>query len=176
MVTAFVCAKNMIQTILDIDIELALENSPWMGEYLLTFVFAMVPAVELFFVIPMAIGIGLDPLFSSISAFAGSIAAMGLIIFAHQWVSDRWSQHSSSEENSSRGRYRHIRKVWEQYGIIGLAFAGPLLAGIHLTALFAALSTRDIRVTMIWLALGVGFWTTLLTLSSTVGFSSLGIR
>lgn len=166
----------MIDSGLAVEVQSVLEDTPWMLEYVAVFILAMVPAIEPFIVIPVAIGLGLDPLVTAIAAFAGSIAAMGMIILAHQWLAAWWSHRVSGDEGSQSGRYRRVRVVWERYGIIGLAFAGPLLAGIHLTAVFAAFSTRDMRITGIWLAVGLGFWTVFLTVGSIVGLSLIGLR
>ena len=168
--------STAISWIGELDAHSMVEDASGLWEYVVVFVLAMVPAIEPFIVIPLAIGLGLNPVFTAIAAFAGSVAAMGIIILGQQRVAAWWSKRTSDSSESNSGRYGRIRRLWQRYGVVGLAFGGPPLAGIHLTALFAAMTSRDVRFTSIWLAIGIGCWTVVLTFGSLVGFAFLGLR
>ncbi|OIB57830.1 small multi-drug export protein [Natrialba sp. SSL1] len=189
------------------DVGTALEESAGIARYLLVFVFAMVPAVEPFIVIPAAIGLGLDPFATGIAAFAGSVTAVSLVVVfqyrLQRWWARRQAQgddsapgleydaecdavsrvesgvDSGEPEHSQRseptGRYGRARRIWDRYGLPGLAVAGPILAGIHLTALLALIVDDRPRVVVAWLTVGLGAWTVVLVATSVLGFALLGL-
>ncbi|ELY89485.1 hypothetical protein C483_13193 [Natrialba hulunbeirensis JCM 10989] len=186
-----------------LDVGTTLEESTGIVRYLLVFVFAMVPAVEPFIVIPVAIGLGLDPLATGIAAFAGSVTAVSLIVvFQHrlrQWWARRRAHDGDgtagleyeaerdaassvesgepehNQHTESTGRYGRARRIWDRYGLPGLAVAGPILAGIHLTALLALVVDDRPRVVVAWLTVGLGVWTVGLVAASLLGFALLGL-
>ena len=158
-----------------VDVGHTLEEATGVGRYLLVFVLAMVPAIEPFVVIPVAIGLGFDPVATGVAAFAGSVTAVGSITVAHERLSAWWARRRGGDELDSSDRYGRARRLWKRYGLVGLSFAGPILAGIHLTALLAVVVGEDVRLTVGWLAVGLATWTVGLVAASTVGFSLLGL-
>lgn len=158
-----------------------LEETTGFGRYLLVFVLAMIPAIEPFVVIPVAIGLGLDPLGTGVAAFAGSATAMAAIAIFQQRVIGWWHRRRTrtrgedSVPMNSSTRYRRARRAWDRYGLPGLALVGPILVGIHLTILFALLVDDRPRTTVGWLTVGLGAWTIVLVSASAYGFSLLGI-
>ncbi|WP_339104915.1 small multi-drug export protein [Haloterrigena salinisoli] len=158
-----------------VDVGSALEEATGAGRYLLVFALAMIPAIEPFIVIPVAIGLGFDPVATGGAAFAGSVTAVGLIVVAHERLTDWWARRRGGDELDSSDRYGRARRVWKRYGIVGLSLAGPILAGIHLTALLAVVVGEDARLTAGWLTVGLAAWTVVLVGGSTVGLSLLGL-
>ncbi|EMA46215.1 small multi-drug export protein [Halobiforma nitratireducens] len=158
-----------------VDVGTTLESATGFGRYLLVFVLAMIPAVEPFIVIPVAIGLGLDPILTGLAAFAGSTAAVASIVVAHQRITAWWRRRAGSDPTDSSDRYSRARRVWERYGLAGLALAGPILAGIHLTALLAAIAGSNGRVTLAWLTVGLAAWTVALVGATVGGLSLLGV-
>lgn len=65
--------------------------------------------------------------------------------------------------------------MWKKYGVIGLSFAGPPIAGIHLTALVAAVVDHDGRRTIGWLTVGLAGWSGVLVVGYVVGISAIGL-
>lgn len=158
-----------------VDVGSLLEGASGGWQYALVFVLTMVPAIEPFVVIPAAIGLGLDPVLTGLAAFAGSVTIVGAIVLAQRRLLEWWARRTGSEFTDSSDRYDRARRLWKRYGLAGLAFAGPILAGIHLTALLAAVTGSNRRVTIGWLAVGLAAWTVVLVVGSVVGFSALGI-
>ncbi len=158
-----------------------LEETGGLVGYLLVFVLAMTPAVEPFLVIPVAIGLGFDPVLTGMAAFAGSVSAVGSIVYTQHQLLEWWHSwrgtdgREASDERDSSGRYGRARRLWRRYGLAGLAFAGPLLAGIHLTALVAAVLESDRRAAIGWLSVGLAAWTGGLVVASVAGFGALGL-
>ncbi|THE65284.1 small multi-drug export protein [Salinadaptatus halalkaliphilus] len=158
-----------------VDVGTLIEETTGFGGYLLVFVFAMIPAIEPFVVIPVAIGLGLDPILTGIAAFAGSVTAVVAIVLAHQRVAAWWQRRTGSEPADSSDRYGRAQRVWKRYGLPGLAVAGPILAGIHLTALLATVAGTNDRVTVAWLTAGLALWTVGLVAATVGGLSLLGV-
>ncbi|ADB59413.1 conserved hypothetical protein [Haloterrigena turkmenica DSM 5511] len=159
-----------------VDVGSALEEATGAGRYLLVFVLAMIPAVEPFIVIPVAIGLGFDPTATGAAAFAGSATAVGAIVIAHERLTAWWTRRRGGDDLDSSDRYGRARRLWKRYGIVGLSFAGPILAGIHLTALLAVVVGEDTRLTVGWLTAGLAAWTVALVGGSIAGISLLGLR
>lgn len=59
--------------------------------------------------------------------------------------------------------------------MIGLAFVGPILTGIHLAALIALLFGISHRSVATWTTVSLALWSIGLTAASVGGFSILGI-
>lgn len=157
------------------DASTALEDASGVGRYLLVFLLAMIPAIEPFIVIPAAIGLGLDPVLTGVAAFAGSLTAVGLIVVAHQGLTAWWARRTGADPRDSSARYDRLRRLWNRYGLPGISLAGPILAGIHLTALLAVAVGARTRLTVAWLAAGLGVWTVALVVGSVAGLSLLGL-
>ncbi|WP_440770055.1 small multi-drug export protein [Natronorubrum sp. DTA28] len=158
-----------------VDVGTILEEGTGLGRYLLVFLLAMTPAIEPFVVIPVAIGLGLDPVATGLAAFAGSATAVGAIVVGHGRLVAWWYRRTGTDPTDSSKRYGRARRLWKRYGLAGLALAGPILAGIHLTALLAVVAGDDTRAILGWLTVGLGVWTVALVVVSTVGFSLLGL-
>ncbi|GAB3666180.1 small multi-drug export protein [Halopiger thermotolerans] len=158
-----------------VDVGATLEEATGVWRYVLVFVLTMVPAIEPFLVIPAAIGLGLDPVLTGLASLAGSVTAVGVIVLAQRRLVAWWSRRFGGEPGDSSDRYDRARRLWNRYGLAGLAFAGPILAGIHLTALLAATARPDGRTAIGWLTVGLSTWTVALVAGSVAGFSALGI-
>ncbi len=101
----------MSQVIAFVDVVGVLEETGGVFRYVLVFLLAMVPVVEPFVVIPVGIGLGLDPVATGFAAFAGSVTAVGLIIgFQHRLVG-WWRQRSGNDGTHSSGRAGRASRV-----------------------------------------------------------------
>lgn len=158
-----------------LDVGSHLEETSGLGGYFLVFVFAMIPGIEPFIVIPAAIGLGLDPVLTGVAALAGSITVVWTIVFTHKQLTSWWRRRTGTDMSESSKRYNRAQRISRRYGLVGLVFVGPILAGIHLTALFAAIVGSDSRVTIVWLSLGLGVWTLGLVAGTVGGLSLLGL-
>jgi uncharacterized membrane protein len=158
-----------------VDAGAALERTPGVLRYVLVFLLAMVPAIEPFVVIPIAIGLGLDPVATGVAAFAGSVTAVCLLVAFQNRLVARWRSRFDGDEADSSGRAGRARRAWERYGLVGFAFVGPILAGIHLAALIAVTVDGRPRRVVTRLAIGLGAWTVALVAGSVAGLSALGL-
>lgn len=132
-------------------------------QYALVFLAAATPWLEIMIVIPVAIGVGLAPVPVTMVSFAGNaLPVFGIIALFRLWeqrrgpVTRRWSPRA--------------QRVWDRYGVPGIALAGPVLIGIHLAAVMALALQADRRRTALWMTLSLAFWSVITLLVTLAGF------
>ncbi|WP_114575474.1 small multi-drug export protein [Saliphagus sp. LR7] len=148
---------------------IARASGPW--RYLLVFVLAAIPWLEILLVIPAGIAIGLDPLLVAGVAFAGNALPIYGIVLAYERLAARfgWGEGEGSK------RRERARRVWNSYGLPGLAFAAPVLTGVHLAAVIAlGLGARG-RSTLGWMTASIAVWTVAITAATVAGVAVLGL-
>lgn len=165
----------MTLTQLLVDVGTVLEDAGGIVQYVLVFVFAAIPVIEVLVVVPIAIGLGLDPLLTGIVAFAGNVASVYALIRFHRRLSTWWRRRRGTDETIPGGRYTRARRLWDRYGLPGLSMSGPVLTGVHVAALVALVAGSPDRAVAGWMTVGIGVWTALLVAGSVFGFSLLGI-
>ena len=146
------------------------------GEYILVFILAAVPWIEIAVVIPVAILKGMNPLLVGLLSFGGNlITVFLLIIFLEkylQWRSRRKNRAEEPDERSNRAR--RARAVWEKYGLPGLAFSGPLLLGSHIAALIGLTLGAKKHLMLVWMTVSLGIWTIVIAAAAYYGLGFLG--
>lgn len=140
-------------------------------QYLLVFAFAAVPWVEILVVIPIAIGVGLHPVLVGIVAFAGNVVSLyGLVLFYGR-LAGWWGRRESDSTDEQSRRSRWARRIWDRYGLPGLALAAPVLTGVHLAAVIALAAGSRPRAVGWWMSVGIAVWTLVLVAGSAAGIS-----
>ncbi|NGM71511.1 small multi-drug export protein [Natronolimnobius sp. AArcel1] len=157
-----------------VDVGTTLEETSGLLQYLLVFVFAAIPIVEILVVIPIAIGLGLDPLATGVFAFAGNILSVYALIVFYRHIA-RWLEQRRGESDDSSDRYARARNLWDRYGVPGLAVASPVLTGVHIAALVALVAGSRNRIVAGWMTAGILAWTIALVAASAYGVSLLGL-
>jgi hypothetical protein len=163
----------MTVTPLLVDVGTALEEATGIVQYALVFLFAAIPVVEILVVVPIAIGLGLNPVLTAVVAFAGNIGSVYALILSYRRLLEWWQSRTESDEPSDR--YARARRLWDRYGLPGVSFAGPVMTGVHIAALVALLAGSRGRLVAGWMTAGIAVWTVVLTVASVAGFSALGI-
>ncbi len=144
-------------------------SGPW--RYLLVFVLAAIPWLEILLVIPAGVAIGLDPLLVAVVAFAGNALPIYGIVLAYERLATRFGWG----ENEGSKRRERARRVWNRYGLPGLALAAPVLTGVHLAAVIAlGLGARG-RSTLGWMTASIAVWTVAITMATVAGIAVLGL-
>lgn len=148
---------------------LAAASGPW--QYLLVFVLAATPWLEILVVIPIGVALDLDPVAVAVVAFAGNVVPIYLIVTLFDRIS-RWLTHRRDDDERS-ARSARAKRIWQSYGLPGLALAAPILTGVHLAAVLAmGLGARK-RPTLGWMTLSIALWTVVITIVSVTGVSLL---
>lgn len=133
------------------------------------FLAAAVPWIEVLFVVPAAILAGLDPWLTGLLAFSGNFLPVLMIVYAGRWWPWRWPRLPAP--GLASGRAWRGQKLADRYGVPGLAFAGPMLIGVHLSTMLALACRARQPVILYWMAASLIFWTVLVTLLTLLGAS-----
>ena len=131
-------------------------------KYSVVFLLAATPWVELMVVIPMGAAMGLSVTPLTVVAFIGNALPVFAIIALFRWwerrrgpVRRRWSARAT--------------RVWDRYGLPGLALLGPVLTGIHLAAVMARALGAWRRQTAQWMIASLAIWAVITGLVTAVG-------
>ena len=135
-------------------------------QYALVFLAAATPWLEIIIVIPVAVGMGLSPLPVTLVSFLGNaLPIFGIIALFRRWearrgpVQRRWSPRA--------------KRVWDRYGLPGVALAGPLITGIHLATVMALALRADRYPTALWMTVSLGLWSALAVTATVTGIEWL---
>lgn len=60
-------------------------------------------------------------------------------------------------------------RIWNRYGIIGLGFLSPLLTGSPLGAAIGISFNAEPRKLLLWMGVGIVFWSAVLTTAAAYG-------
>ncbi len=204
-------------------------GGPW--QYLLIFLLAATPLLEILVVIPIGVGLGLEPVLVALFAFAGNVLPIYGIVIGYErlaaWLESRGGDAKSNAdadvdikanadvnggsdvntnsdadddadtdsdantgedmdkgaetnaetetetETEESARRARARRIWNRYGLPGLALAAPIVTGVHLGALIALGFGSKKRGTILWMTVSIGLWTVAITVVSVVGFEAL---
>ncbi|WP_306057940.1 small multi-drug export protein [Natronococcus wangiae] len=158
-----------------VDVGAALEEATGALRYALVFLFAAIPVVEILVVVPIAIGLGLDPVATGVVAFAGNVGSVYVLILFYRRIVDWLARRRSGSVAEASDRSTRARRLWDRYGLPGVSLGGPILTGVHVAALVALLAGSRSRAVAVWMTVGIAVWTVLLVLGSVAGFSLLGV-
>lgn len=153
--------------------ELIRETDGWWA-YAVVFVMAAIPWWEVLLVVPPAIGLGLNPVLVGLFAFSGNVLPIYLIVTVHGRIT-RWLERRRDENDEPAKRSKRASRIFERYGLGGLALVAPVLVGVHLATVIALLLGAPRRNVAAWMTVGIAVWTVVLVVASVVGFGLFGI-
>jgi hypothetical protein len=129
--------------------------------------------LELWAAIPLGFTLKLHPVTIAILSAVGSILSAMIIIFfgssLRDWLIRRFQRKAG-------GRGGRMSGVWDKYGIPGLGFLSPLLAGAPLGAAIGISFGAEPRKLFIWMTIGIIFWSAVLTVAAALGLSAFNPR
>lgn len=144
--------------------------------YLVVLVAAATPWLEVLIVVPAGIVAGLSPVATAVVGAVGNVATLVPLVLGGDRVR-RWWRHRRDGEDSGPSRSirrgARARRLFDRYGLPGLAALGPLLTGIHLAAIVALAAGADRRRSLAWLAGGVIVWSALAAAATVLGVEAL---
>lgn len=149
-----------------------LDDAGGVWQYVLIFVLAAIPLLEILVVIPIGIAIGLDPVLVAIAAFAGNVLPIYAICLAYDHLRS-WFESEQSDSTEPSGRRKRATQLWNRYGLPGLALLSPVVTGVHLAALFALGLGARTRDTLLWMTVSIALWTVVITAGSVLGLAAL---
>ena len=140
-------------------------------EYILVFILAAVPWLEIAFIIPVSILAGMNAFWVAVMAFAGNLLTVYLLIIFFDRLKDWWMKRRKKKEstNEKRSKYERAEQLWHKYGVPGLTISGPLLIGSHIAAATAILLGTSQHRTLYWMTISLIGWTLVLTFGTVFG-------
>jgi len=106
--------------------------------------------------IPAGIAQGLSPVLVVITASLSYASGVGLVVLAGQpvrdWIMKRLGGKASANPNST------IRRVWDRYGLVGLAMLAPVTVGAQVGAVIGISLNAPPRRLFLLMSFGGLFW------------------
>lgn len=126
---------------------------------------------EVIGVVPFAILSGLHPVTTAVIGFIGNfLTVLLLIVFVDRFKA--WWLKRKEEKGDEKGEKKQLRarKIWERYGLPGLALIGPFIIGSHLAALMCMSFGTKRKQVAVWMTVSLMMWTALAASLTGAGF------
>ncbi|HVM10096.1 MAG TPA: small multi-drug export protein [Acidimicrobiales bacterium] len=128
--------------------------------YLLVFLAAATPVIEVLVVIPAAVLAGMPAAPVAAVAFLGNLTTVALVVVAGDRLLRWWRRRRRREPEATppSRRAERARRLAQRWGVPGLALIAPISTGTHVAAV-AALATGARRGRVLgWMAGGLVVW------------------
>ncbi|WP_100398094.1 small multi-drug export protein [Bacillus sp. FJAT-44742] len=143
--------------------------------YILVFALSAIPFFEAYAVIPLAIIAGLSILPSIVIGLAGNLlTVLFLVLFIEQIKAWRKKRKGVEQEQHQSKRHKRAQKLWQRYGLPGLAVIGPLFVGSHLTAFMCVTLGGSKHKTVYWVLGSISLWSIVFSVLAYYGIDLLG--
>lgn len=137
---------------------------------MIIFVLAATPFFEIIAIIPIAVVGGLPVIPVMILSFLGNLLTIVLLIkFVDQFR--KWLLKSRNPKNHESKRFGRARSIWNNFGLLGLLFIGPIVVGSHLSALLSIAFGGSKQKTLYLMSISLLLWTLILGIGSHYGFN-----
>ncbi len=161
-----------------------------LAAYVTVFVAAAIPWLEVLLVVPAGIVAGLPAIPTVVVGAAGNATTLVPLVLAgdrlRSWWRDRRDERTTpwhadadaapsepgADPDDPAGRGGRARRLYERFGLPGLALLGPLLTGVHVAALAALAAGSTRRPTLVWLLGGIALWAGLAALATVYGIEA----
>ncbi len=143
-----------------------------MIEYLLVFLGGAIPWLEIALVVPLGIVSGLSPVGVMIAAFTGNLLTVLFVIFGFEKVKD-WltSRRKKKGKEGESKKTERGKRIWNKYGMPGVALLGPFFIGTHISAFIGLLFGAKKANVTIWMIASIALWTLVLGIATALGFN-----
>ncbi|SEN64460.1 Putative small multi-drug export protein [Mesobacillus persicus] len=141
------------------------------NEYLLVFIGAAIPWFEIALVIPLGIVRGLSPFWVMLLAFVGNVSTVIPLVIGFEKVKMWYKKRHEKGERESSKRSERAKKVWNKYGLPGLAILGPILIGIHIATFIGMSFGAKQSWVFLWMISSLALWTIIFGVVTKLGFN-----
>ncbi|OZU89303.1 DNA-binding protein [Virgibacillus indicus] len=138
-------------------------------EYALVFIGAAIPWLEIALVIPVAILGGLSPLWVILLAFIGNVITVLPVIIGFEKVKTWYQNRKYKKGKTHSNRTKRGKRIWNKYGLPGLAFLGPILTGTHVAAFIGMTLGGKKQWVMLWMTVSIGLWSIIFGMGTAMG-------
>ncbi len=122
--------------------------------------------------IPAGIALALPPLAVIVTAAVSYACGVGLVVLVGQpvrdWILRRFGGKTASRPDST------LRKVWERYGLIGLALLAPVTTGSQIGAIIGLSLNAPPRRLFVFMSLGGLLWAVIFGTLIALGVAAVG--
>lgn len=139
-------------------------------EYFLVFIGAAIPWLEIALVIPLGIVWGLSPFWVMVVAFIGNMVTVLALIFGFDKFKDWYNERQEKKGEANNKKSERAKRIWNKYGLPGLALLGPILIGTHIAAFIGMTLGANKRNTTVWLTISIAVWTLVFGILTAMGF------
>jgi len=141
--------------------------------YASVFLLAAVPCLEVRGIIPMGILAGLSTVPVTILALLGNLLTVLLVIIfvdhIRQWRKSRRGEDNKDGKGALPGKHLlRAKKIWQRYGLPGLAVIGPLVVGSHITA-YLSVSLGGAKIATVYMTISLVAWSAVVALLAHLG-------
>ena len=140
--------------------------------YLAVFVLAATPWLEVLLVVPAGIVAGLPAVPTAAVATVGNVATLIPVVYAGDRIRAWWRRRRGRDIPATSARSGRAARVFDRYGLPGLALLGPLLTGVHVAALVGIAAGAPRRASVVWLSAGVAVWAAIAAVATVVGIDA----
>ncbi len=140
-----------------------------MFEYFLVFLGAAIPWLEIALVIPLGIISGLSPVWVIITAIIGNLLTVLLVIIGFEKVKE-WMESRNRKKESRIKRTERGKRIWNKYGMPGVALLGPVLIGTHIAAFIGLLFGANKTNATVWMTISIVLWSLVFGIATALGF------
>ena len=139
--------------------------------YVIVFLAAATPAVEILLVIPAGIVAGLPVLPVTVIAALGNLSTLVPLLVIGDRLRGWWRvrRGRAADEPAHSRRGQRARRLAATYGLPGLALLGPLLTGVHVAALGAMATGATTRRSLVWFASSLAVWSAAVAVVTVAG-------
>ncbi|GAA0447719.1 hypothetical protein GCM10008983_27230 [Lentibacillus halophilus] len=139
-------------------------------KYMLVFLGAAIPWLEVMAVVPVGIVWGLAPFWVMVVAFVGNMLSVLVVIVGFDKLK-RWyiRRREAKGKQPSKGSRRAVT-FFHKYGLIGLAFLGPVLIGTHIAVFIGMALGASKRAMSVWIGISIALWIVIFGVTTALGF------
>ena len=121
--------------------------------------------------IPAGLALGLSPVPIVLTAGLSYASGVGLVAFlgkpVRDWIMRRYGDKVAGDPNSS------VRRVWDRYGMIGLALLAPITTGAQIGAAVGMALNASPRRLFLLMSMGGLLWAVLLAIAISLGIAGV---
>lgn len=139
-------------------------------EYFLVFLGAAIPWLEIALVIPLGIIWGLSPFWVMVLAFVGNMVTVLALIIGFDRFQIWYNKRQEAKGKTVSKKNERAKRIWNKYGLPGLAMLGPILIGTHIAAFIGMTLGATKKNTTLWLSISIGVWTLVFGILTALGF------
>lgn len=139
-------------------------------EYVMIFLGAAIPWFEIALVIPLGIVWGLSPFWVMILAFVGNMITVLALILGFDKFQRWYIKRQEAKGKKPNKRSERAKRIWNKYGLPGVAMLGPILIGTHIAAFIGMTLGATKKNTTVWLTISIAAWTLAFGILAALGF------